>query len=246
MLAMLAVGMREERHEIVRRHRAEIQRARSDEIFRHDAKDAAVGLVPRVGGVEVAQAHVGPIGDVDRAVGAELDIHGAKRFVVGGHERSLVHGAKARCVAQETARLHAVRHRHTDDHLALERGHRTALVNHESLREALAVALVLHVLEKSEDERIHRRAVLGPALHVGRALRVVQAARRAAVGPGKRSAKLVELKAERVAAALGEDFEDFCAGVVAPDILSTHALTLNLIGRRAAVGPVDPAVGAPV
>ena len=88
--------------------------------------------------------------------------------------------------------------------------------------------------------------MLGPALHIGRALRVVQAARRATVGPGKCSAKFVEFKAERVAAALGEDFEDFCAGVVAPDILSPHALTLNLIGRRAAVGPVDPAVGAPV
>ena len=95
---MLAVGMREKRHEFVRRHCAQIQWARSDEVFWHHAKNAAVGLVPRVCRIEVAQPHVGPIGDVDRAVGTEFNVHGAERFVVGRHERGLVHGTKARCV----------------------------------------------------------------------------------------------------------------------------------------------------
>ncbi|NCZ90345.1 MAG: hypothetical protein EBY93_05360, partial [Actinobacteria bacterium] len=102
------------------------------------------------------------------------------------------------------------------------------------------------MLEEAEDERIHGRPVLGPTLHVGGALRVVQPAGRAVVGAGEGAAEPVELEAEGVAAAFREDLEDLCSRVVTPDALSEKFDSLDIQIRGAALGAVDPAVRTPV
>ena len=105
---------------------------------------------------------------------------------------------------------------------------------------------MVHVLEKSKDERIHRGTVLRPAFDVGCALHVMRPARRAVVGPGVGAAILVELEADRIAATLGKNLEYLPPRVVAPDPLAKQPNALDFQIRGAAGGAVQPAVGSQV
>jgi hypothetical protein len=246
LFAEFTVRVGEESEEFGGRHAAQIARGGARLIARGEAEDAAVGLVPGVAGVEVAQAQVGPVGDVDGAVGALLDVDRAEGFVVGRDERGGVGGTKGRGGGVQPAGLDAIGERHARDNLTFEIGEGAAFVEDDRLGEARAVAFVGHVLEEPENERIHGGAVLRPALHVGRALRVVEPAGGAGVGAGEGAAELIEFKAEGVAAALGEDLEHLRSGVIAPDALAEQAHALDLEGGGAARGAVDPAVRTPV
>ena len=75
---------------------------------------------------------------------------------------------------------------------------------------------------------------------------MVQAAGAAAVGAGETAAPAVELEAVRVAAALSEDFEGPGIGMITPDGLAFEMDPGNCRCARAALCPIDPAVGPPV
>ena len=100
------------------------------------------------------------------------------------------------------------------------RAHQAAAVDAEGVGEPVGVAVVGHVVEEAEGVGVGERAVLAPALDVVAALDVVEAAVVAPVGAGEEAACVVELDAEGVAAAFGEDLEDVRVGVVAPDGLA--------------------------
>src|SRR5262249_18030357 len=93
--------------------------------------------------------------------------------------------------------------------------------------------------------------VLLEALAIGAALNVMEAACIATIVPGIDPARTVDLDAERIATALGENLEALLLGWIAPAMLADHASDLRLVAgprhvcaHRASVGPKKPAVGA--
>ena len=245
-LAMPLVRMRKELGEFVTGELGEVEfvPAHLRAVCREPV-DAPRLLVPGVARVEVAEAAVAPVGEVNRAVGTGLHVHGAEPAVAGEHARLDVGGLEARRVARDLAGHHAARERHADDDVALVLRNRAALVVEHRLREARLVALVRHVLEPPEAIRAHRGAVLGPAFDVERTLRVVQAARLAVVRTGEDAALRIELDGEGVAAALGEDLEVAAHGMVTPDGLAEEFHALDVRRAGAAVSTVKPAIGPP-
>ena len=75
--------------------------------------------------------------------------------------------------------------------------------------------------------------MLVEAFAVGGALHVIKAAGVAAVVAGVDAALSVDLDAERIAAAFGEDLETLLLGMIAPDVLADH-LDRRLLDCRAA------------
>ncbi len=112
---------------------------------------------------------------------------------------------------------------------------------------------VLHGREIAEGEGVRQRPVLAEALLQIGALDVVKAARVAAVVAGEDAALRVDLQAEGVAAALGEDFVAARLRVIAPDELAHRvdrrllaAVVLDVAGDGAALAGVQPAVRPPL
>ena len=95
LFAEFAVGSGEGGDEFGGGKAAEIADRRQLPVGGHDAENASVGFVPGVGGVEVAQPQIGPVGDVNGSVGALLDVNRAEALVFGRDERVAVDGAEA-------------------------------------------------------------------------------------------------------------------------------------------------------
>ena len=210
-----------------------------------EAVDAAGFFIPGVAGIEVAEAGVAPVGNVNAAVGAGLDVNGAEPAVGGRDEGLGVGGAEGRGVVGEGAGLHAAGEGHAGDDLAAKLRDCAAFVDEHGLGEAGFVAGVRHVLEPAEGVGIHQRAVFTPAFDVSAALFVVDTTGVAVVGAGEGAAFAVEFEAVGVAAALGEDFKLMGARMVAPDGLAKETDAFDGRGAGAAVRAVEPAVGAP-
>jgi hypothetical protein len=208
LFPQFAIGMGKQREQCRRGLAAQIARARKGASGRRDAVDAPGRLVPGVGGIQVTEPEVGPIGDVDRAVGTALQVDRPEGAIFARDQGELYRpfgtstcraGGRLACtrfvIAMPTTTWPS------------RSGSDAPFVEQKRLREALAVALVRHVFEESKEKGIHGGAVLGPVFHVGAALHVVQPARRSRIGAGERATHPVEFEAERVAPAFGEYLE---------------------------------------
>src|SRR4051812_25445052 len=128
----------------------------------------------------------------------------------------------------------------------------TAFIDDEGMAEALRL-IVAHRLQETECIGISKCAMLLEAFAVIAALHIMEAARIAAVVPGKNAAQAVDLDAERIAAAFRENLETLLIRLISPNMLADHrhgrALVAgdgNLRGDGAAVGAVQPAIGPPM
>src|ERR1044071_9878327 len=85
-----------------------------------------------------------------------------------------------------------------------------------------------------------------------RTLRIIKAARVAAVVPGESAPLRIHLETERVAAALGENFKAFGLGMISPHQLAekmhrgpVDSGADNTPGGRASVASIQPAIWPP-
>jgi hypothetical protein len=216
------------------------------------AVDAAAGFVPVVDGTNVAEAGVVPVGHVKAAVRTGAGPNGAEPAVGRADEVLPILGADGGAIGNAFADINFVSQRVGGDDVAFIGGaEEAAFVDGEGLREALGVALMLHVLKPAEGVGIGERAVFAPAFDAVAALLIVHATGGATVGAGEDAALAVDVQAEGIAAAFGVDFEDLAAGMVAPDALAfpLHVFgggAADIAGGGAAVGAVEPAVHAPL
>src|SRR5262249_5988937 len=159
--------------------------------------------------------------DVERAIGAVLDSHWPEPRIAGCHCVSQVLRLKRRALRRDVALNDRAEQRHDGKELALmllTQG--AALVFDERVAESWHTR-VRHLREVTEGIRIGDRAVLGKAFLIVAALHIVEAAGVAAVVSRVDAALFVELQAEGIAAAFGEDLVATRLGVIAPNKL-TH------------------------
>ena len=203
-------------------------------------------LIPRMRHLAVI-----PVGDVDRAVGTDLDVHGTEPRVAARHDALNVARLEGRAFGRDVAEDDAPLQRFDAEELSVVAlRQRAAVVNDEVVREAFALGAV-HVREVTERIRIRELAVFLETFAQIRALHVVEAARVAAVVPGEKPAFVIELHAERVAAAFREHLVTLRLRVIAPDVLALRIHGVRLAGaadvscHRAALRGVEPAVRSP-
>src|SRR5581483_8348456 len=124
-------------------------------------------MVPRVARIEIGQAAVIPIGEVDSAIRAGAQGDWTEPTVIRGHERFLGERFKGRTQRTQRAALDAVAQGDAVDDMVVKAGWKgAAFVNEERLvdmGEPFALRIP-HVLEVTEGIRIHERPVLGKIL----------------------------------------------------------------------------------
>ena len=161
-----------------------------------------------------------PIANVDGAVRADLDVHRPKPAIGARHGTGNVAGAKGGSVGNNVALHDPALHGFDPEQFAgVGRGQRPMIVNDEIVGETRFAAM-RHGREVAIGIGIGERAVLLKTLLQITALYIMKPAGVTAIVPGENSSLTVDLAAERVAAALGEDLVNPFLRVIAPDVLS--------------------------
>jgi len=173
------------------------------------------------------------ITEVNRTIGADLDVDRPKSFVSSSHWSLQIFGLIGRTIGGDF----------TFDHAALQRldakevpsiflGQRIRFVDNEVMRKPRHLG-VFHRLEITKGIRIRKRAVLAETfLDTVAALGVMKAPRVSAVVSGIEPSFLIELDTKGIPATFGKDLIDFLFRMIAPDQLAKrlNGFTVFLAG----------------